>query len=109
MGAASSNVVSASDTIAAIAQSTNAAASSMSASALRVNDAIESIAAISEENSASAEEVSSATLQLSEHAQGFVASAGSLRDMSDKLRRLVARWRVPERDAESGDSRRNAA
>jgi methyl-accepting chemotaxis protein len=110
MDAASSNVVSASDTIAAIAQSTNAAASSMSSSAFRVNDAIESIAAISEENSASAEEVSSATLQLSEHAQGFVASAGSLRDMSDKLRRLVARWRVPElEDTESGGSRRNAA
>jgi methyl-accepting chemotaxis protein len=103
-------VVSASDTIAAIAQSTNAAASSMNASAFRVNDAIESIAAISEENSASAEEVSSATLQLSEHAVGFVASAGSLRDMSDKLRRLVARWRVPEREeTESGEPRRNAA
>jgi len=110
MDAASSNVVSASDTIAAIAQSTNAAASSMNASAFRVNDAIESIAAISEENSASAEEVSSATLQLSEHAVGFVASAGSLRDMSDKLRRLVARWRVPEREeTESGEPRRNAA
>jgi hypothetical protein len=46
---------------------------------------------------------------LSEHAQGFVASAGSLRDMSDKLRRLVTRWRVPEREAEPGDSRRDAA
>ncbi len=109
MDAASSNVVSASDTIAAIAQSTNAAASSMSASALRVNDAIESIAAISEENSASAEEVSSATLQLSENARGVVASASSLTDMSDKLRRLVARWRLPEGEVAPADSRRDAA
>jgi methyl-accepting chemotaxis protein len=109
MDAASSNVVSASDTIAAIAQSTNAAANSMNASALRVNDAIESIAAISEENSASAEEVSSATHELSEHARGVVASASSLTDMSDKLRRLVARWRLPEEEADAGGSRRNAA
>ncbi|HEX7492019.1 MAG TPA: methyl-accepting chemotaxis protein [Candidatus Limnocylindrales bacterium] len=110
MEAASSNVVSASDTIAAIAQSTNAAASSMSASALRVNDAVESIAAISEENSASAEEVSAATNELSDQAAGVVEAAGSLTEMSDKLRRLVSRWRMPEEEEDSGsESRRNAA
>ena len=110
MEAASSNVVSASDTIAAIAQSTNQAAGAMSASALRVNDAVESIAAISEENSASAEEVSSATHHLSAQAQEVVQSAGSLTDMSAKLRRLVSRWRLPEDEtAESSDSQRNAA
>ncbi len=109
MDAASSNVVSASDTIAAIAQSTNAAATSMNASALRVNDAIESIAAISEENSASAQEVSSATHELSEHARGVVASASSLTEMSEKLRHLVTRWRLPDEEADAGSSRRNAA
>jgi methyl-accepting chemotaxis protein len=82
----------------------------MSASALRVNDAVESIAAISEENSASAEEVSSATHHLSAQAQEVVQSAGSLTDMSAKLRRLVSRWRLPEDEtAESSDSQRNAA
>jgi methyl-accepting chemotaxis protein len=110
MEAASSNVVCASDTIAAIAQSTNAAAGSMSASALRVNDAVESIAAISEENSASAEQVSSATHELSEQAQAVVQSANSLTDMSEKLRRLVSRWRLPEEGGDEGsDSRRHAA
>ena len=110
MEAASSNVVSASDTIASIAQSTNEAASSMSASALRVNDAVESIAAISEENSASAEEVSAATHELNDQAQGVVQAAGSLTEMSEKLRRLVSRWRLPEdEDAESRGSQRNAA
>ena len=110
MDAASSNVVSASDTIASIAQSTNAAASSMSASALRVNDAVESIAAISQENSASAEEVSAATNELSEQAEGVVAAASSLTEMSDKLRRLVSRWRLPEEEDEAGSgSQRNAA
>ncbi len=110
MDAASSNVVSASDTIASIAQSTNAAASSMSASALRVNDAVESIAAISQENSASAEEVSAATRELSEQAEGVVQAASSLTEMSDKLRRLVSRWRLPEEEVDSGSgSQRNAA
>ena len=110
MEAASSNVVSASDTIASIAQSTNDAASSMSASALRVNDAVESIAAISEENSASAEEVSAATHELNEQAQGVVQAASSLTEMSEKLRRLVSRWRLPEdEDAENSSSQRNAA
>jgi methyl-accepting chemotaxis protein len=82
----------------------------MSASALRVNDAVESIAAISEENSASAEEVSAATSDLSEQADGVVVAAGSLTEMSDKLRRLVSRWRLPdeEDDADSG-SQRHAA
>ncbi len=110
MEAASSNVVSASDTIAAIAASTNDAAGAMSASALRVNDAVESIAAISQENSASAEEVSGATHQLSSQAQDVVQSAGSLTDMSEKLRRLVSRWRLPEDEADAGSgSERNAA
>ena len=109
MEAASGNVVSASDTIAAIAQSTNEAARSMSASAVRVNDAVESIAAISEENSASAEQVSAATHALSDQAMGVVASAGSLTEMSDKLRRLVNRWRLPEEEGEASDSQRNAA
>ncbi|HEX7613343.1 MAG TPA: HAMP domain-containing methyl-accepting chemotaxis protein [Candidatus Limnocylindrales bacterium] len=111
MDAASSNVVSASDTIASIAQSTNAAASSMSASALRVNDAVESIAAISEENSASAEEVSAATHELSDQAEGVVQAATSLSEMSDKLRRLVSRWRMPEEEGEDSGvgSQRNAA
>jgi methyl-accepting chemotaxis protein len=110
MEAASSNVVSASDTIASIAQSTNDAASSMSASALRVNDAVESIAAISEENSASAEEVSAATQELNDQAQGVVQAASSLTEMSEKLRRLVSRWRLPEdEDAENPGSQRNAA
>jgi len=110
MDAASSNVVSASDTIAAIAQSTNAAASSMSASALRVNDAVESIAAISEENSASAEEVSAATHELSDQAADVVAAATSLTEMSDKLRRLVSRWRMPEEESDQdAGSQRNAA
>ena len=109
MDGASVNVVSASDTIAAIAQSTNEAAVSMGANALHVNDAIEAIAAISQENSASAEQVSAATQQLSGEAQGVVVLAGNLTDMSEKLRRLVNRWRLPEEEQEALDSQRNAA
>jgi methyl-accepting chemotaxis protein len=110
MEASSSNVVSASDTIAAIAQTTNSAASSMSASALRVNDAVESIAAISQENSSSAEEVAAATHELSDQAQGVVRSASILTDMSERLRRLVSRWRLPEDESdESSASQRRAA
>jgi methyl-accepting chemotaxis protein len=83
----------------------------MSASALRVNDAVESIAAISEENSASAEEVSAATHELSDQAEGVVQAATSLSEMSDKLRRLVSRWRMPEEENEDSGvgSQRNAA
>jgi methyl-accepting chemotaxis protein len=82
----------------------------MSASALRVNDAVESIAAISEENSASAEQVSAATHELSDQAEGVVQAASSLSEMSDKLRRLVSRWRMPEEEGESdSSSQRNAA
>ena len=76
----------------------------------RVNDAVESIAAISEENSASAEEVSAATQELNDQAQGVVQAASSLTEMSEKLRRLVSRWRLPEdEDAENSSSQRNAA
>ncbi len=100
MEAASSNVVSASETIAEIARSTNEAARTMGASALRVNDAVESIAAISEENSASAEEVAAATQELTDQSQGVVAAAESLTNMSEKLRRLVSRWRLPEEAVE---------
>jgi methyl-accepting chemotaxis protein len=110
MEASSSNVVSASDTIAAIAQTTNSAASSMSASALRVNDAVESIAAISQENSSSAEEVAAATHELSDQAQGVVRSANVLTDMSERLRRLVSRWRLPEDESDDrSDAQRHAA
>jgi methyl-accepting chemotaxis protein len=110
MESSSANVVAASDTIAAIAATTNEAAGSMSASALRVNDAVESIAAISEENSASAEEVSAATAELSEQSQGVFESASTLTEASDKLRRLVNRWRLPEDESEDGaSSQRNAA
>jgi methyl-accepting chemotaxis protein len=109
MEAATGNVVSASDTIAAIAQSTNEAAGAMTASARRVNDAIGAIAAISEENSASAQQVSAATDALSDQAQGVVASASSLTEMSDKLRRLVNRWRLPEEEGEESGSQSNAA
>jgi len=102
------SVVSASDTIAAIAQTTNEAAGAMSASALRVNDSVESIAAISEENSASAEEVNAGTLELHGQAKKVVDSAGTLTEMSDKLRRIVSRWRLPEEDDGSA-SQRDAA
>ncbi len=110
MEAASSNVVSASETIAEIARSTNEAAHSMGASALRVNEAVESIAAISEENSASAEEVAAATQELSDQSDGVVAAAASLTQMSEKLRRLVSRWRLPEEAVEPEvESQRSAA
>jgi methyl-accepting chemotaxis protein len=110
MDAASSNVVSASETIAEIARSTNEAAHSMGASALRVNEAVESIAAISEENSASAEEVAAATQELSDQSDGVVAAAASLTQMSEKLRRLVSRWRLPEEAVEpEADAQRSAA
>jgi methyl-accepting chemotaxis protein len=82
----------------------------MSASALRVNDAVESIAAISQENSSSAEEVAAATHELSDQAQGVVRSASVLTDMSERLRRLVSRWRLPEAESDDGSaSQRHAA
>jgi hypothetical protein len=42
---------------------------------------------------------------LSDQAQGVVRSAGSLTDMSERLRRLVSRWRLPE----EGDDDRSAS
>jgi methyl-accepting chemotaxis protein len=81
----------------------------MSASALRVNDAVESIAAISQENSSSAEEVAAATHELSDQAQGVVRSASVLTDMSERLRRLVSRWRLPDAADDESTSQRHAA
>jgi methyl-accepting chemotaxis protein len=82
----------------------------MSASALRVNDAVESIAAISQENSSSAEEVAAATHELSDQAQGVVRSANVLTDMSERLRHLVSRWRLPEDESDDrSDAQRHAA
>jgi methyl-accepting chemotaxis protein len=100
--------VSASETIASIAETTNEAAGSMSASALRVNDSVESIAAISEENSAASQEVAAGTNELRGQAQSVVEAAGALTEMSDKLRRIVSRWRLPEEEDGSA-SQRNAA
>ena len=94
IGGATSQVVSASDAIAAIATQTNAAASRMTAAAGTVSSSIESIAAVSEENSAAAEEVSAATEEMSAQAEEVVASAASLADMATQLDALVARFKI---------------
>jgi methyl-accepting chemotaxis protein len=71
---------------------------------------VESIAAISQENSSSAEEVAAATHELSDQAQGVVRSANVLTDMSERLRRLVSRWRLPEDESDDrSDAQRHAA
>ena len=94
IGSATSQVVSASDAIAAIATQTNMAAANMTTAASTVSAAIESIAAVSEENSAAAEEVSAATEEMSAQAEEVVASASTLADMAGELDALVARFRL---------------
>jgi methyl-accepting chemotaxis protein len=90
----SSEVVRATDGIAAIATDTNAAAAQMGTAAESVGQSVESIAAISQENSAAAEEVSAATEQMSAQAEEVVASAATLAEMAAGLDELVARFRL---------------
>ena len=94
IGGATSQVVTASDAIAAIATETNRAATAMTAAAGTVSNSIESIAAVSEENSAAAEEVSAATEEMSAQAEEVVASAASLAEMASGLDALVARFKL---------------
>jgi methyl-accepting chemotaxis protein len=94
IGGATSQVVNASDAIAAIATRTNTAAANMTSAAATVSSSIESIAAVSEENSAAAEEVSAATEELSAQAEEVVASAKTLADMAGHLDGLVASFRL---------------
>jgi methyl-accepting chemotaxis protein len=94
IGGATSQVVTASDAIAAIATQTNDAASRMSEAASTVASSMDSIAAVSEQNSAAAEEVSAATEEMSAQAEEVVASAASLAAMATRLDDLVARFKL---------------
>ncbi len=91
---ASSQVVTASDAIAAIASQTNEAAERMTSSATTVAHSVESIAAVSEENSAASDEVSAATQEMSAQAHHVVSSADQLARMAGSLDALVARFRT---------------
>ena len=90
----SSDVVRATDGIAAIASDTDSAAAQMGSAADSVGQSVESIAAISQENSASAEEVSAATEEMSAQAEEVVASAATLAEMAAGLDELVGRFRL---------------
>ena len=94
----STDVVAATDSIAAIAAETNDSAARMSSAAGVVGQSVESIAAISEQNSASAQEVSAATEEMSAQAEEVVASAATLAEMAQQLDELVARFRLTSAD-----------
>jgi hypothetical protein len=74
----------------------------MAAGSSEVTQAIENIASVSQENSAAVEEVSASAEEVSAQVQEVHASAQSLSQMAEELRRLVAQFRLPDRD-QSGD------
>jgi methyl-accepting chemotaxis protein len=92
--ARSADVVTATDSISAIADETNSAAAQMGSAADTVGQSVDSIAAISQENSASAEEVSAATEEMSAQAEEVVASAATLAEMAQGLDELVTRFKL---------------
>ncbi len=94
MKAASEELVSAVDSVSAIVEENTASTEQMAANSSEVTQAIESIASVSEENSAAIEEVSASAEEMSAQVEEVTASASSLADMAQKLKSVVALFKI---------------
>jgi methyl-accepting chemotaxis protein len=91
---ASSELVSAMESVSAVVEENTAATDEMNTSAGKVTSAMENIASISEENSAAVEEVSASAEEMSAQVEEVTASAQSLTEMAESLSRVAARFKL---------------
>src|SRR5205085_1492298 len=85
-----------------VVEQNTAMAQEMAGSSIEVSRAVENIAAISQENSASAQEVSSAAEEMSAQVEEVAALAATLQQLAQALHTQVARFHLPEIDADAG-------
>ncbi len=90
----SSQVVQSISNIAAISQENTAATEEIAASNRIVVDSIETISTIAEQNATSAKQVSAATEELTASNEEMAASAKSLADLSEKLDKIVGKFKI---------------
>lgn len=94
VNAASSELVEAVESVSAVIEANTAATGEMNANSSDLTQSIENIASVSEENSAAVEEVSASTEEVSAQVEEVSASAASLKEMAQKLSRLVAHFKL---------------
>ncbi len=91
---ASSDLVTAVDSVSAVVEENTASTEQMSANSGEVNQAIESIASVSEENSAAIEEVSASTEEMTAQVQEVKASADTLAEMAQMLKSVISQFKT---------------
>jgi methyl-accepting chemotaxis protein len=88
--------------VARVAEQNSAVAVEVSASADEVGRAMTDVASVTEENSAAAEQVSASVTEMSEQVEDTVSQALRLAATADRLRRLVAQFRLEGAPALNG-------
>ena len=96
--AMSSEMVKLSDNISAIVEQNTAATEQMSATAKQVSRSVESVAGVAEENSAATEQVSAAAEEISAQTEQVVASGSGLQTMATDFERLLAKYKLEQKD-----------
>lgn len=94
LNAMSAEMVKLGDSISAIVEENTAATQQMAATAKQVSKSVEEVAGVAEENSAATDSVSEAAGEITSQFEQVVAAGGTLAQMSDAFKRLVARYRV---------------
>jgi methyl-accepting chemotaxis protein len=90
----STEMVKLGDNISAIVEENTAATQQMAATAKQVSKSVEEVAGVAEENSAATENVSDAAEEITGQVQQVVVAGGTLAQMADTFKRLVAKYKV---------------
>ncbi len=94
VSAAASELVESVDAVSAVIEENTAATEEMAANSSELTQAVENIASVSEENSAAVEEVSASTEEVLAQVEQVSASAASLMDMAQGLKKVVAQFKI---------------
>jgi methyl-accepting chemotaxis protein len=105
MNLSSDSLVSAMDRVSAVVEANTAATEQMSAGESEVRQAIEGIAGISEENAMAVEEISASAEEVNAQVEEVSASANTLAEMSQALRKLIEQFKLEKADRETPEER----
>jgi len=105
LGTLSTEMVKLTDSVSSVVEENTAATEQMSANSNQVSKSIENVAGVAEENSAATEQVSASAQEMSAQVQQVVASAKSLKDMSDELMKNVAVFKLDGAKAETTEAK----
>jgi len=107
--AMSNEMVKLGDNISAIVEENTAATEEMAATAKTVSKSMEEIAGVAEENSAATQQVSAAAEEISAQVEEVVAAGGTLIEMSDTFKGLVAKYKLSGNGHGTGAENSSAA